>query len=160
MSGVCFTGHRSIKEPLSNLYRRLDRAIEKAISENNASDFYAGGAVGFDMIAAMRVLRLKKKYRSVRLHLVLPCPIPEMVTKWSDRDKITFDDILNRADSITVISDRYYDGCMRERNQRLVDLADCLCICYWNKNDNRSGTGQTVRMAEKKGLNINNLYKN
>ena len=31
MSGVCFTGHRSIKEPLSNLYRRLDRAIEKAI---------------------------------------------------------------------------------------------------------------------------------
>lgn len=160
MASVCFTGHRSIKEPLSNLYRRLDRAIEKAITDNNASDFYAGGAVGFDMIAAIRVLRLKKKYGSVRLHLVLPCPIPEMVTKWSDEDKTAFDDILNRADSITVISDRYYDGCMKKRNQKLVDLAECLCICYWNINDKRSGTGQTVRMAEKKGLNIKNLYKN
>ena len=159
MPGVCFTGHRSIKEPLSKLYRRLDRAIEKAITENNASDFYVGGAVGFDMIAALRVLRLKKKCSPVRLHLVLPCPIPEMVIKWNDKDKITFDDILNRADSITVISDRYYDGCMKERNQRLVDLADTLCICYWNENDNRSGTGQTVRMAERKGLMIKNLYK-
>ena len=159
MASVCFTGHRSIKEPLSNLYRRLDRAIEKAISENNASDFYVGGAVGFDMIAALRVLRLKKKYGSVSLNLVLPCPIPEMVTKWSDDDKTAFDDILNRADSIIVISDKYYDGCMKERNQRLVDHADTLCICYWNENDNRSGTGQTVRMAERKGLMIKNLYK-
>ena len=159
MPGVCFTGHRSIKEPLSNLYRRLDRAIEKAVTDRNASDFYVGGAIGFDMIAALRVLRLKKKYSTVRLHLVLPCPIPEMVMKWSDEDKIAFDDILNRADSITVISDRYYDGCMKERNQRLVDLADTLCICYWNENDNRSGTGQTVRMAERKGLMIKNLYK-
>ena len=159
MPGVCFTGHRSIKEPLSNLYRRLDRAIEKAVTDRNASDFYVGGAVGFDMIAAFRVLRAKKKYSAVRLHLVLPCPIPEMVIKWNDKDKITFDDILNRADSITVISDRYHDGCMKERNQRLVDLADALCICYWNENDNRSGTGQTVRMAERKGLMIKNLYK-
>ena len=64
-----------------------------------------GGAVGFDMIAAMRVLRLKKKYGSIHLHLILPCPIPEMVIKWGDEDKTAFDDILNRADSITVISD-------------------------------------------------------
>ena len=48
---------------------------------------------------------------------------------------------------------------MKERNQKLVDLADTLCICYWNENDNRSGTGQTVRMAEKKGLIIKNLCK-
>ena len=159
VSGVCFTGHRSIKEPLSNLYRRLDRAIEKAVTDYKAMDFYVGGAVGFDMIAALRVLRLKKKYGSVHLHLVLPCPIPEMVIKWSDEDKAVFEDILNRADSITVISDRYYDGCMKERNQRLVDLADTLCICYWNENDNRSGTGQTVRMARRKGIKICNLYK-
>ena len=159
MSGVCFTGHRSIKEPLSNLYRRLDRAIEKAVTNYKAMDFYVGGAVGFDMIAALRVLGIKKKHSSVRLHLVLPCPIPEMVIKWSDEDKITFDDILNRADSITVISDRYYDGCMKERNQRLVDLADTLCICYWNESNIRSGTGQTIRMAERKGLLIKNIYK-
>lgn len=159
MAGVSFTGHRSIKGSVSNLCKRLDRAIERAVTDRNASDFYVGGAVGFDMIAALRVLRLKKKYSYIRLHLVLPCPIPEIVIKWSDKDKITFDEILNLADSITVISDRYYDGCMKERNQRLVDLADSLCICYWNENDNRSGTGQTVRMAKRKGLMIKNLYK-
>ena len=36
-------------------YRRLDRAIEKAITDNNV-----GGAVGFDMKAALRVLQLKR----------------------------------------------------------------------------------------------------
>ena len=79
--------------------------------------------------------------------------------KWSDREKIMFDVILNHADTITVISDRYYDGIMKERNQRLVDFANSLCICYWNVNDNRSGTVQTVSMTEEKGLIIINQCK-
>lgn len=54
-------------------------------------------------------------------------------------------------------SERYYDGCMKGRNARLVELATVCCICYWNVNDKRSGTGQTVRMAQKKGIEIINL---
>ena len=44
---------------------------------------------------------------------------------------------------------------MKRRNERLVELAD-YCICYCTNP--RSGTGQTVRMAKDKGIDIINLF--
>ena len=159
MASVCFTGHRSINEPANDLCWKIETAIVKAIQEFNVTDFYAGGAIGFDMLAAISVIHMKEKYDHIRLHLVLPCPTNIMTVKWSNEDKAMLDELFYFIESVTVISDRYYDGCMRDRNQRLVDLANKLCICYWNENNFRSGTGQTVRMAERKGLLIKNLYK-
>lgn len=49
--------------------------------------------------------------------------------------------------------------CMKERNARLVELASECCIAYWNANNKRSGTGQTVRMAQKKGLEVINIFE-
>lgn len=48
---------------------------------------------------------------------------------------------------------------MKARNARLVELASDYCICYWNPKNFRSGTGQTVRMAQKKGIEIINLFE-
>ena len=45
---------------------------------------------------------------------------------------------------------------MKERNSRLVNKAD-ICICYLKNK--RTGTGQTVRMAETKGIDVINLYQ-
>lgn len=56
------------------------------------------------------------------------------------------------------VSERYYNGCMKARNARLVELATDYCICYWNPKDFRSGTGQTVHMAQKKGIEVINLF--
>lgn len=47
---------------------------------------------------------------------------------------------------------------MKIRNQRLVDLAD-ICICYYNEKKSVSGTGQTVRMVQKKGIKVVNMFK-
>lgn len=65
--------------------------------------------------------------------------------------------ILSAADSVEQTSGHYYNGCMKVRNARLVELADC-CFCYWNPNRKRSGTGQTVRMAHKKNIMVVNFY--
>ena len=46
---------------------------------------------------------------------------------------------------------------MKARTARLVELASDYCICYWNPKDFRSGTGQTVRMAQKKVIEIINM---
>ena len=54
----------------------------------------------------------------------------------------------------------YNNDAMKLRNTRLVELADEYCICYWNVNNFRSGTGQTVRMAKRKEIKILNLYEN
>ena len=69
----CFTGHREIP---SKAYRRLfsktEEMVESLIKEGYLF-FGAGGALGFDTIAALVVLKLKEKYPDVRLILVLPC---------------------------------------------------------------------------------------
>ena len=51
------------------------------------------------------------------------------------------------------------DEYMKARNARLFELASDYCICYWNPKGFRSGTGQTVRMAQKKGIEVINLFE-
>ncbi len=45
---------------------------------------------------------------------------------------------------------------MKIRNAKLIELAD-VCVCYYNLSQYASGTGQTVRMAQKKEIKIINI---
>lgn len=157
MRSACFTGHRVLNGNISGLENALLAKLEKMITEEDYSTFYAGGAVGWDTLAAEAVLKLREKYPTVSLCLVLPCPAEEQTMKWNRSQRRRFMDILMQADKTEYISDRYTDTCMKERNRRLVELSDC-CICYWNRSRRHSGTAQTVRMAEKKNIPVINLY--
>ena len=157
MNSVCFTGHREIKNE-RKLSRKLKRVLKELIKDG-VTDFYAGGAIGWDMLCEQAVLKLRdKKYPDIKLHLILPCCEEEQTLKWNSEQKTMYHKILCEADSVEFVSQHYYNGCMKKRNQRLVDFADC-CICYYDKTKSASGTGQTVRMAEKKGINIINIHK-
>ena len=69
----CFTGHRKIlKENIPIIKSNLRVVVVKNI-ENGYRFFEAGGALGFDTIAAQIVLELKEAYPQIRLILVLPC---------------------------------------------------------------------------------------
>ena len=152
MKTCCFTGHRIIKIT-PELVQRLKDAIINLI-EQGVTDFYDGGAVGFDMLCAETVIELKAEYPDIKLHLLLPCP-PEEQVKWWNKAKIArYEKMLQNADSVTVVSEHYAKDCMKRRNKRLVELADC-CVCYCTNP--RSGTGQTVRMAREKGIDVINL---
>ena len=158
MKSACFTGHRNIREDIAELEERLYCELEKAIINDNILNFYNGGSIGYDLLAARVVLRLKRKYPQIKLHMVLPCCPEEQSERWKDKQKSEYFAILRSADSIEQTSEHYFNGCMKIRNARLVELADC-CFCYYDPARYRSGTGQTVRMAEKKGMEILNLYK-
>ena len=158
MRSACFTGHRNIKEDTAELEKRLYFELEKAITNESILNFYNGGSIGYDLLAASVVLRLKQKYPQIKLHMVLPCSPKEQSERWTDRQKSEYFSILRYADSIEQTSEHYYDDCMKVRNARLVELADC-CFCYYDPAKYRSGTGQTVRMAERKGITIYNFYK-
>jgi len=153
MKTCCFTGHRIIKIT-PELVQRLRDVILNMI-EGGVTDFYNGGAVGFDMLCAETVIALKAEYSNIKLHMLLPCPSREQIKGWSKAQIARYNEILQTADSVTVISEHYTDDCMRRRNERLVELADC-CICYCTNP--RSGTGQTVRFAERKSIEIINLF--
>ena len=156
---VCFTGHRTIAEDKEKLSARLYALLERLVTEQKITDFYTGGAVGWDALAALTVLKLRESYPEAKLHLVLPCPFEEQSAKWNEAQKAEFQHILGLADSVEQVSDCYYNGCMKARNARLVELASDYCICYWNPKHYRSGTGQTVRMAQRKGIEVINLFE-
>ena len=156
---ACFTGHRTLMTDMNSFSALLLSVIEQMITDRNITDYYAGGAYGFDAIASLSVLQLKEKYPEVRLHLILPCSNEEQTDGWNTKRKTEFENILGLADSVEQVSERYYNGCMKVRNARLVELATDYCICYWNPKHYRSGTGQTVRMAQKKGIEVVNLFE-
>lgn len=155
---VCFTGHRSIAESGKDLTKRLYKVLEQQIITQGITEYFSGGAVGFDTIAALTVLQLRERYKQIKLHLVLPCSNAEQTYNWIEDQIKAFNHILSLADSVLYTSEKYYKGCMKVRNARLVECASECCVCYYNVNDFRSGTGQTVRMAQRKGIQIINLF--
>jgi uncharacterized phage-like protein YoqJ len=84
---------------------------------------------------------------------VLPCI--EQSEKWSETQKNAYDFILAHSDEVIYVSEEYYDGCNKDRNFRLASEADILIAYVSNPY---SGSAQTVRMAEKQGKTIYNLY--
>ena len=156
---VCFTGHRTIAEDKETLSARLYALLERLVIEKKVTDFYTGGAVGGDALAALTVLKLRESYPEVKLHLVLPCPFVEQSAKWNEAQKEEHKHIASLADTKEFTSEHLGKNTMKIRNARLVELATDYCICYWNPKHYRSGTGQTVRMAQKKGIEVINLFE-
>ena len=154
MRSCCFTGHRIMKIT-PELVQRLRAAIIGIIGMG-VEEFYDGGAIGFDMLAAETVMELKNEYPDIKLHLLLPCPANEQINGWNNAQIAQYEKMLNAADSVTVVSEHYTRDCMKQRNKQLVELSD-FCICYCTNP--RSGTGQTVRMAENKGIEIINIFR-
>ena len=69
----CFTGHRQIPpEKRAEIAGQLERVIV-SLYQRGARFYGAGGALGFDCLAAQTVLRLRKSCPGMKLILVLPC---------------------------------------------------------------------------------------
>ena len=70
---ACFTGHRKIPpNEYESLAVRLCETVSNLI-ERGYRYFGVGGALGFDTLAAITVINLKKKYPHIKLILILPC---------------------------------------------------------------------------------------
>ena len=149
----CFTGHRII--PLverESVMRALENAVTESI-ENGYRYFGSGGALGFDTMAALTVLKLKKQYPQIKLILVLPCE--NQTRNWKAADIEKYEYIKSQADKVVKTSIEYTPGCMHKRNRHLVDNSS-LCICYLKKPS--GGTAYTVNYAKDNGLKVINLF--
>lgn len=152
-NSCAFTGHRPHKFPWK--YNEADSrcvALKTVLMEQitrlvdtGMTAFYSGGADGVDCWAALIVLELRKRNPALRLHMLLPHEGQE--DKWSDSAQERYHLILKQADSIEYVSHEYYDGCMLDRNHRLVEVAGSLLAVY--NGERRGGTAATVRYARK-----------
>lgn len=151
---VCFTGHRNIPNELyAPLFDGLLAAIEEEI-EKGASLFRTGGALGFDTMAALAVLSLRKRFPDIRLELILPCP--SQTRGWSKDETVLYEQIKSQADSVRYVSTGYYKGVLQQRNRALVENAD-VCVAYLC-NSKGGGTAYTAALALKNGLELINLH--
>ena len=150
---VCFTGHRTIpEENYLALREALCQEIERQI-QNGASVFRTGGALGFDTLAALCVLILRRKYPDIRLELILPCP--SQTCGWSPSDQGLYQQILEQADAYRYVSGTYFSGVLQLRNRALVEGAD-VCIAYLH-HSHGGGTAFTSALAIRQGLEYINL---
>ena len=151
---VCFTGHRELPaDRMDDIIIALRKEIVRCARDQGIRDFYAGGALGFDTLAAETVLAFRdERGLPLKLHLILPCP--EQDKRWSDADRARYRDIISRADSTVYTSEHYTRFCMHVRNRALVDHSR-FCIAYLERAS--GGTAYTVDYARKRGIRTVNV---
>lgn len=149
----CFTGHRRIPtHHLPLLRARLTYTITQ-LAAKGYTYFIAGGALGFDTLAAEAVLTLRNTtLPEIRLLLAIPCE--RQAASWPAADVEKYEKIRADADGEQILSTHYFTGCMQKRNRYMVDHAS-LCIAYLTEE--KGGTASTVTYANKQGLSVINL---
>lgn len=148
----CFTGHRKIDNDKKEKIRAELKNILTGLIKEDCTCFYAGGALGFDTIAALTVLELKKSYPNIRLMLVFSCK--SQTKGWNIKDIAIYEYIRLRCDNYVYTSEKYTSSCMHKRNRYLVDNSS-ICVCYLTGS--RGGTVYTVNYARQQGLKVINI---
>lgn len=151
----CFTGHRRIPQnELKGIEERLEATITELYS-HGVVYYGAGGALGFDTLAAETVMRLRDGILpNLRLILVLPCL--NQTKGWKAEDVARYEEIKRRANKVKYVSQEYTSECMYKRNRHLVD-GSSVCVCY--QMQNTGGTAYTVQYAKRQGLRVINVAR-
>ena len=149
-----FTGHRRLPaNRLEQIKKLLERRIKDLIEYKNVDTFIAGGAIGFDMLAAETVLDLKIKFPAIKLYLYLPCY--NQSANWAGKYQFKWHMMMSRVDGyIYVTEGNYTEGCMQRRNFKMANDAE-YCIAYCALAG--SGTGATLGYAEQCSCDIYNI---
>lgn len=149
-----FTGHRRLpKNRIDAIGELLKLKIKGLIEDKGVDCFIAGGALGFDTLAAKTVIELKEEYPFIKLYLYLPCR--DQSKLWTDEDRYQWRIIMTKSDGYKYVTDgNYTSDCMKKRNYKMADDAlYCLAYCVISK----SGTGMTMNYASEYGGIVYNI---
>ena len=106
-------------------------------------------AAGCDLYFAEAILALRRQGATLTLEAAVPCR--EQADRWDAPARNRYEELLGMCDSVTVLQERYSQGCMQRRNRYMVDHAGVLLAVY---DGTTGGTGATFRYAVRKGLEI------
>jgi len=150
---ACFTGHRSIDRKIAVLIPGKLKEIIEDLIKKGIYRFKAGGAIGFDTIAALCVLELQEQYPDIQLVLVLPCK--DQTRNWNSSNTLVYNYILSKASEVEYVSEHFTSWCMHERNRRLVN-GSSVCIAYLASSN--GGTAYTYNYALQNELDVINVF--
>lgn len=151
---VAFTGHRSLPSQSKEEIRIRVREMVYALYEKGYRYFFCGMAIGFDMLAAGEVIKLKAKLEGLKLIAVVP--YRGQSERWSEWAKLKYGELMKNADDTEILSESYFNGCFLRRNDFMLGHSSALIAFY--DGTPKGGTFYTVRNARKMGLKIANVY--
>ena len=159
---AAFTGYRISKlpfEPTSENINRLKAKLKEAVNTlylKGFRTFYSGMCNGVDIWAAEAVLEFKKEFPDTAL--ICAVPFEGHSDKLKGDELEAYRRITDNALRVDILKGRItYRETARafnERNKYMVDNSDAL-IAVCNKDSlTPGGTANTVKMAQKKGIDI------
>lgn len=153
----CFSGHRpeklaqsgnvnspQIRRLISMLYLEIENTIE-----NGYTNFITGMARGIDLWAAGYIF--EKRIKNPNLKLICAIPYEGHGKNLKNAEKWEYDNIVASADKVYILENKYTKNCMQKRNHFMVDNSSKVIAVVDNY---RSGTGQTIRYALSKGVDV------
>lgn len=159
---IAFTGNRVLTSPngdeleqdLKNKICTELYTILESLHKEGKDTFLSGMAIGFDLLASLVVLELQKKYPDIKLIAVVPFLGQE--SKFSESDKNLYSEILSRCDDVELIwRDSYSTLAYHKRNDFLIENSSQV-VAY--SNGIGRGTKSTINKAQKRGVDVINLY--
>lgn len=159
---AAFTGYRTTKLPFSpteenvmRLKNKLKEAIRTAYN-GGVRYFYSGMCRGVDIWAALSVLELKEELTDIELICAVPFEGHADSLKGAELTEYNYiTSRANRTDCLKGrISYREFARAFNERNYYMVSNS-CLLIAVCTEGAiSPGGTANTVKMAQKKGIDI------
>lgn len=160
---AAFTGHRPEKLPWgqdedtvsARAFREHLKDVLTELIGTGCVNFLSGAARGFDTIAAETVLELREEYPWVSLTVVLPCD--DQAARWREADRARWERLVQHADHVLHMTDRYDKGCMFRRNRYLVDNSSLLIAACEDGalgDSVSSGTAMTLAYAAEKSRTV------
>ena len=149
----CFTGHRQL--PFFKrraIYRQTEQIIRALILQHNVCFFGVGGAIGYDMLAATILLRMKKR-EFPHIKIILVYPFDGFTEGWSLWQQHMHRRLLPQYDKVVCASKTACRQAYLLRNRHLVD-GSAYCISYCTQA--HGGTAFTVQYAKSQGLTVYN----
>lgn len=155
-----FTGHRpqaflfgmDEEHPLCQMLKKVLRREIRDLIQNGYAVFYTGCACGVDMWAGEIVAEEKKKNPWIQLYGVIP--FQGQARTWPENLRMRYRELLNQTTENVVLQSAFTRDCFFRRNRYMVEHADLVMAVYDRKQKKSSGTGYTVRYAEKKKVPV------
>ena len=146
----CFTGHRPEKCKGTEEEIRAGLLEEiKDVAAAGFDTFITGMAAGVDTWAAEEVLKLKEE--KADLKLICAVPFRGMEKKRTPEEQETFRKIIEKADDVTYISQKYARWCFLARDRWMVDHASRVIAVF---NGTHGGTEYTINYAKQKEVPV------
>jgi len=81
-------------------------------------------------------------------------PFKDQDEKWMPDQQKRYQKILAGCGEVITLSEHYYEGCYKVRNQHMIENAKYLLAVQGHSQRPNSGTRQTISLAQKNGNTI------